>query len=71
MTLVFSATEVCATCGTDASDGRYFCDFYSENQTTRLTFCTPRCAEAYLHGEKKPALPKPVNGERWKLEAAG
>lgn len=38
--------EICAVCGVDASDGRWFCHFY--HPRSRVTLCSPACAETYL-----------------------
>lgn len=39
--------EICTMCGKDTDEGRWFCHFYSEQG--RDTFCSPACADAFLH----------------------
>jgi hypothetical protein len=53
----FSDREVCAVCGKDAEGDRWFCHFYGEH--SRVTLCSPACAEIFLH---RPAIPE-INGE--------
>ena len=52
----FSDREVCAVCGKVADGDRWFCHFYGEH--SRVTLCSPACAEIYLH---RPAIPE-ING---------
>jgi hypothetical protein len=46
----YEVHEVCAVCAKDTSDGRWFCHFYGDH--SRLTFCTPHCAEVFLHRDE-------------------
>ena len=47
MNLEFAEHEFCAVCGRAADGEHCFCHFYEERG--RMTFCSPRCADSYLH----------------------